>query len=281
MRRTLSILMALAITLTLALAGCGSTPPPADSPADSGSSPAPAGEWAPVTPGVLTVGTSADFAPYEFHILKDGQDKIVGFDMSLAQYIADDWGLELKIVDMSFDSILIELENGTIDLAIAGLSPDPERDIFFSSAYYTGNQCMMVKKENLEKYKGYADFDSADFSVGAQTGSIQADLAAEHTPNANQVLLQAIPNIIMELKAGTIDAAYMETLVAEGYTKTQDDLAVLCEVPYEAEGSCVGVKKGSQATLDKVNATLQKLAAEDLMGGWVAEANDLSGQAVG
>lgn len=280
MKKFLTLLLAL--TLLLSLAACGGTTPPASG---SGSgSPAPGTPdlgWTPATPGKLTVGTSADFAPYEFHILQDGQDKIVGFDIELAQFIADDFGLELVLVDMAFDSILIELNNGTIDLAIAGLSADPTRDIYFSDIYYIGTQSLMVKKANLDKYKDYTDLNKSQFSIGAQSGSIQADLAAEHTPNANHTLLTSIPNVIMELKAGTIDAAFMETIVGEGYLATQDDLAILCEVPYDAEGSSVGVKKGNDALLAAVNATLAKIKAQGLMDGWVQTANELATQAVG
>lgn len=73
------------------------------------------------------MGTSADFAPYEFHILDNGVDKIVGFDVALGQAIADELGVEFEVKDISFDSILMELNAGTIDLGIAGFSPTPER----------------------------------------------------------------------------------------------------------------------------------------------------------
>ena len=47
--------------------------------------------------GKLVVGLSADYAPYEFHIIENGQDKIVGFDVSLAKEIADELDVELEI----------------------------------------------------------------------------------------------------------------------------------------------------------------------------------------
>lgn len=272
----------LAAMMLLAATGCNSdTPSSSDTPSQPQDSQPESTEWAPITPGVLTVGTSADFAPYEFHIIEDGKDKIVGFDMELAQYIADELGLELKIVDMSFESLLIELDLGTIDMVIAGLSPDPERDIYFSDTYYMGTQCLMVNKTNLDKYTALADLNDPQYSVGAQTGSIQADLAADNTPNASQVLLTDIPTIIMELKSGTIDAAYMETVVAEGYVDTQDDLAIIFEVPYDADGNCVGIKKGDDDLLAKVNAILAKVESEGKMAEWVTTAMNLSAQEVG
>ena len=81
-----------------------------------------------VTPGVLTVATSPDFAPYEFYALdEEGNPTLAGFDMALAQYIADYLGLELEVIPMDFDGTLMELASKNVDLAMAGYSPDPAR----------------------------------------------------------------------------------------------------------------------------------------------------------
>ena len=67
-------------------------------------------ELSTVAPGKLTVGTSPDFAPYEFyHIDEDGTPQLAGFDVALSQRIADDLGLELVVVPIDFDGILMEL----------------------------------------------------------------------------------------------------------------------------------------------------------------------------
>ena len=80
-----------------------------------------------ITEGVLTVATSPDYAPYEFYALDaEGNPTLAGFDMALAQYIADYLGLELEVVPMNFNGILGEMATGNADLAIAGLSPDPD-----------------------------------------------------------------------------------------------------------------------------------------------------------
>lgn len=232
--------------------------------------------------GKLVMGTSADFAPYEFHILDNGVDKIVGFDVALGQAIADELGVEFEVKDISFDSILMELNAGTIDLGIAGFSPTPDRmaAVDMSCLYYTGGQSLMIRKADADKYTGLSDF-GAGKSVGAQTGSIQEGLAKEQTPEAALVSLQTVPSIIMELKSNKIDAAYIETVVAEGYVKTQDDLMILCEVPFDAEGSSVAVKKGNTEMLDFVNAVITKVVANGDMAKFVEEANELSTQAAG
>lgn len=91
----------------------------------------------------LTIGMSADFPPYEFHIKNEsGADEIVGFDVEIAKEIAKDMGAELVIKDMIFDSLLNELSSERVDLVISGLSPKPERaeQIDMSQIYYNAEQ---------------------------------------------------------------------------------------------------------------------------------------------
>ena len=102
-----------------------------------------------VTDGKLTVATSPDFAPYEFYSIdEDGNPTLAGFDMDLAQYIADKMGLELEVVPMDFDGVLSELSQKNVDLGMAGLSPDPARAdaMEFSDLYYKGGQSFRNSK---------------------------------------------------------------------------------------------------------------------------------------
>lgn len=282
MKKFFSIALATIMVATMAACG-GSTNSSSTAPSSTAPDGSSTSEVQKDTPKKkLVVGTSADFAPYEFHILENGKDKIVGFDIALAQAIADDLGAELEIKDMSFDSILIELQSGTIDLAIAGLSPDPERlnAVDMSKPYYTGGQSFIINVKDAEKYKTLEQMNQAGMSIGAQTGSIQAKLAMEHTPNATMVGLQQIPSIIMELKSGKINGAFMETVIAENYIKTQSDIMIMSEVPYDAEGSCVAVKKGNTELLDAVNATIDKVVSNGQMAQFIEDANNIADQSI-
>ena len=103
-----------------------------------------------VTAGKLTVATSPDFAPYEFYAIgEDGTPTLAGFDMALAQYIADYLGLELEVIPMDFDGVLSELQTKSVDLGMAGLSPDEKRmDIMdFSDIYYLGGQSLVTTQK--------------------------------------------------------------------------------------------------------------------------------------
>lgn len=229
-----------------------------------------------VNKGKFTVATSPDFAPYEFYAIgEDGVPSLAGFDMSLAKYIADFLGLELEVIPMDFDGTIMEVQNKNVDAGMAGYSPAPERAevMEFSSVYYTGGQSFVTTKANADKFKSLDDTNKKEVSVAAQVGSIQMGLANEFSPNADIIALSKVTDIIAELLTGKIDGAYIETVVAESYKKNYPDLEIVCGVPYEAEGSVVGVSKGNLALLEGVNRAIEQALSDGSMGEFVNEAN--------
>ena len=250
-----------------------------DAPATSDDTPA-APAVTTVNPGKLTVATSPDFAPYEFYSVgADGTMSLAGFDVALAQYIADYMGLELEIVTVDFDGVLMELQTKSVDLGLAGLSADPKRAgiMDFSTIYYEGGQSFVTTQANKDKFASLEDTNKADVSVGAQIGSIQVDLAEKFSPDADIVKLVKVTDIIAELITGKLDGAYIETAVAENYAKNYPDLAIVLDVPYEdSEGSAVGVQKDKPELLAAVNAAVEQALADGSMAKFIAEANELS-----
>ena len=231
-----------------------------------------------VTPGKLTVATSPDFAPYEFYAVDaSGTPELAGFDIALAQYIADYLGLELEMVPVDFDGVLMELQTKSVDLGVAGLSPDPKRDSImdFSDIYYEGGQSFVCTKANKDKFKSLEDTNKAEYEIGAQTGSIQVDLAQANSPDSDIIQLTKVTDIVAEVIAGKLDGAYIETAVAESYAKNYPDLCVALDVPYEeAEGSAIGVSKGNKELLEGVNKAIAAAKKEGKMDEFVATANE-------
>ena len=225
-----------------------------------------------------TVATSPDFAPYEFYAIVDGEPVLAGFDVALAGYIADYLGLELEIIPMDFDGVLNELASGGVDLGMAGLSPDPKRmdAMDFSEVYYQGGQSFVTTQANKDLFKSLEDTNKAEYSIGAQNGSIQMDLANTNSPEADIVALVKVTDIVAELLGGKLDGAYIETAVAENYAANYPDLAVVLEVPYESEGSAVGVVKGNAGLLEAVNLAVKAALEDGSMDSFVAEANEQS-----
>ena len=291
MKKFLALLLAL--VMVFALAACGSeasdptadpnasatpeaTPEPTENPYEGMSLEEIIPELDFAVDGKLTVGTSPDFAPYEFYALVDGEPQLAGFDMALAQYIADALGVELNVVPMDFNGIIGELMTGNIDLGLAGFSPDPEREdsADFSDLYYMGGQSFVIRAADAEKYTSYEDFDG--LSVGAQLGSIQYDLAMENTPNANIMGLTKVTDIVAELVSGHLEGAFIETVVAESYVKQYPDLMIAWEVEYDTEGSAVAVQEGDAAWLAAVNLIIADAIESGKMDEFVAEAVTLA-----
>lgn len=110
--------------------------------------------------GELVVGLSADYAPYEFHANVDDKDKIVGFDVSIAEKIAKDMGVKLKVEELGFDALLGALKTGKIDLVISGMAVTEERlqEVDFSDPYFVVQQKVLVRKEDKNKFKKTVDF---------------------------------------------------------------------------------------------------------------------------
>ncbi|SEG09293.1 polar amino acid transport system substrate-binding protein [Butyrivibrio sp. Su6] len=267
------ISLVMASMMAILAVGCGSSSATTNESTDSAKS-----GISTVTEGKLTVATSPDFAPYEFYAVDEsGTPQLAGFDIALAQYIADYLGLELEVVPVDFDGVLMELQTKAVDLGVAGLSPDPKRESImdFSDIYYEGGQSFVCTQANKDKFTSLADVNAAGLEIGAQTGSIQVDLAQTNSPDADIIQLTKVTDIVAELIAGKLDGAYIETAVAESYAKNYPDLCVVLDVPYEgAEGSAIGVSKGNDALKAAVNEAIKSAIESGKMDEFVATANE-------
>ena len=134
----------------------------------------------------------------------------------------------------------------------------------------------MTVKANADTLNSFEACNNPDISVGAQTGSIQMDLANTNSPDADIVALPKVTDIISELLSGKLDAAYIETAVAESYQKNYPDLEIVLDVPYDVEGSSIGVSKGNAELLEAVNKAIAKAIEDGSMDKFVAEANELA-----
>ena len=279
MKKLFALLLTLAMVLSLAACGSKKEEAPAETPAETPAEEPAEAAITTVTEGKLTVATSPDFAPYEFYAIgEDGTPTLAGFDMALAQYIADYIGLELEVIPMDFDGVLTELATKTVDLGMAGLSPDPKRAdaMDFSDLYYKGGQSFVCVKGNADKFTSLEDTNKAEYSIGAQTGSIQMDLANENSPDADIIALPKVTDLISELLTGKLDGAYIEIDVAKSYQKNYPELEIVLDVPYDSEGSAIGVSKGNEALLAAVNEAVAAALSDGSMETFVAEANELA-----
>ena len=231
--------------------------------------------------GKLVVGLSADYAPYEFHYIdENGKDVIGGFDVDIANEIANKIGVNLVIQEMDFDALVSALPAGKVDLVISGMNPTEERAkvVDFSEVYYNSKHGILVRAEDADKYQTFADLEGA--KVGVQLGSTQEKIAKTEIPNVNLQQLSNINNLILELKAGKVDAIVMEKPVAEMAVKSNPELAVGKPI-YEEQtgGNAVGIAKNNPQLLAKVNEVITELNESGKMDEYIAKANELAATA--
>ena len=226
--------------------------------------------------GQLVVGTSADYPSYEFHTEIDGKDTIVGFDIAIAQAVADKLGVKLKVVDMSFDNLLMSLSQGEFDLVIAGLTADDKRreSADFSEPYLESKNLILVKAENAGKYTSIEDLMGA--KGGAQTGAKPYDYCQTYCGADNTVGLAKVQDLVMELEAGKLDVVFLDYMTVLSYADAKEDLAVLdVNIPVTSEGYSIAAQKGNTELVDFVNGVLQELKGSGQIEQFIVEAKAL------
>lgn len=268
----------------IAFTACGTKAPtstPVETPATT-ETPAEAGEEMSAVmkrvkeSGKLILGTSADYPPYEFHKSINGKDEIVGFDIEVAREIAKDLGVTLEIKDMKFDGLLAALDQGVIDIVVAGMSPTPERakSVDFSDVYYQSKQMLVVRAEDKDVITSKDAMSGK--TIGVQKGAIQETIAAEQFSTSTPMALGKISDLVLALKSKRVDAAIIEYPVALANTNANPDLFMTAiEIPMESEGTAAAMKKGNPDFVESVNKTLERLISEKLIEQFVADANAL------
>ena len=225
--------------------------------------------------GVITVGTSGDYPPYEFHGQVNGKDEIIGFDIEIARQLAKDLGVKLVIKDMQFGALLASLNTNKVDFVISGMTPTKERaeSVDFSKIYYTAVQTIVIRVKDKDSIKSIADLKGKNISV--QKGSIQEGIAKDQLPTSKAIALPKISDEVLELKKNKVDALIVEEPVAKAYVSNNKDL-MIAEIKLKGDdsGSAIAIKKGNSALTDQVNKTLNKLIAEKQIDKLVSEATD-------
>lgn len=229
-----------------------------------------------ISQGKIVLGTSADYAPFEFHTEIDGNDTIVGFDISIAQFIADQFGVELEIVDMSFDNLLISLNKGDFDIVLAAMSSNEERAkaVDFSSEYYFSNNVLLVLNEDADKYTTQESLQG--ITIAAQKGTVCETRAKELSGEDTVISLVKVQDMVAELLAGKVDAILCDKPVATGYAAMQESLSMVDVGLVSEEGMSVAMQKGSAGLIEAINLILSQLTEEQL-DAWMGEAQLTAG----
>lgn len=285
MKKTTKLLALVCAMLMLGsvLAGCSSTPAPSASaeataaPEESAAAEATAAPeesaaaegTASATPtldairerGQLILGTESTYPPFEFIIIENGQSVGAGFDVMLAQKIAEKLGVTLVTSEMAFDSLIPAIQAGTIDIA-ASMTPTDERKqaVDFSENYYETSNVFLVRKGEEGNFTSAESFDGK--TIGAQVGTAQNDLVVNDMTNAQSLLLPKVTTLVQELKTGNIDAICMEKPTGDIYAAAYPDLILADYVVADAAGGVAfPAAKGQDDLIAFINETIEELKA--------------------
>jgi polar amino acid transport system substrate-binding protein len=205
---------------------------------------------------VLKMGTSADYAPFEY-IDTEGTGDFMGIDIEIAQAITENLGYELKIQDMDFGGLIAALQNGQVDFVMSAMSADEDRkkNADFSEVYYESKHFIVSKKgsgfETIE--------DLAGKKVAAQMGSVQEDKGGELAEEVGFSMenRNRVPELLQEIMAGRLDAAIIEDTVAKGYLAENKEIEGFTIEDVDG-GYAIAFPKGSELR-EEFNAELQKM----------------------
>lgn len=208
-----------------------------------------------VKEGTLTMATNAYFPPYEYY---DGQD-VIGIDADIAKAIADKMGLELKIEDMEFDSIITAVSTGKADLGLAGMTvtPDRQKNVDFSDTYANGVQVIIVKEDSAIAKPD----DLKGKKIGVQL-STTGDLTATDEFGKDSVVQYNKGNdAVMALTQGQVDAVIIDNEPAKSYVAANKGLKIL-DTEFLNEDYAACISKDNAGLTKAVNKALAELKAD-------------------
>lgn len=203
--------------------------------------------------GELVVGLDDTFAPMGF---KDEKGNVVGFDIDLANEVANRMGVKAVFKPCDWDGIIFELRSGNIDVVWNGMTvtEDRKKQILFSDPYLQDGQIVIVKENS--PINSIADLK--DKNIGVQLGST-AYFAIEKTPTFKELkdIKKYSNNVeaLLDLEAGRTDAVVMDSVVGKYYTAKKGGFKILNE-DFGAEDMAVGLRKNDVALKNEIDKNL-------------------------
>lgn len=273
-RQFLGLASGFAAIAGLGLVGCGGNSTSGTSSAGSSAGSAASSSkdgYTLVKDGTLTVGTAAEYEPFEY--MEDGQYK--GFDLDLIQDIAKKLGLTVEFANVDFDTIVPGVSSGAkYDVGIGAITVTPERkkEVDFTDSYYMDDQAIVTMKDNADitsdNYK--EKLDSADAKIAVQSGSTAEAFAKENFPNAELVPFKNATDCFSALQAGQSVALVTNRSVAAQLVATSFDNEQVIKLISTGEEYAIAVNKDNSGLKDAINKALKELTddgtVDSLMG---------------
>ena len=231
------------------------------------------------TDNTFKVGMECDYAPYNWTQAEEGEHTVAldgggfasGYDVLIAQKIADGLGKELVIVKTSWDGLIPALTSGKIDAIIAGMSPTEERkaSIDFSNPYYESELVMVVKKDGpFASATSIADFTGA--KITGQLNTFHYSVIEQIQGVDQQTAMETFPAMIVALNAGKIDGYVSERPGAESAVAANADLSYVefadgsgFEAREEDAAISVGLAKEQADLVAQINTIIDGITKDE------------------
>ena len=236
------LVLALALLMAVSLFACGK-------------------KAATVEKGYLIMATNAEFPPYEYI----ENNEIVGIDAEIAAAIAQKLGLELKIENMEFESIISAVKGGKADMGVAGMTVTAERleEVDFTATYATGVQVIIVAEGS--PITSVDDlFGTGNYTIGVQlgtTGDLYSTWDIEDEGLGTVDRYNKGADAIMALKSGKVDCVIIDNEPAKAFVAENPGLKIL-DSEYAVEDYAIAMSKNNPDLYAAVNAALEELIAD-------------------
>lgn len=209
----------------------------------------------------LVMGTNAAFPPFEFTTSDGIVGEFDGIDVAIAKRIAESMGKELVIEDMEFEGLVASVKTGKVDMAVAGMTVNPERaeSVDFSTPYFTASQSIVVAKDNSDITNAQSLKNGK--KVGVVLGYTGDSIVTETLKVEESNILRVSRGIdaVQELKNGKLDAVVIDSATAKALAEKNDLKVVDDPAVFEAEKYAIAIQKGNTELLEQVNKVLKEM----------------------
>ncbi|AUX92935.1 arginine ABC transporter substrate-binding protein [Mixta gaviniae] len=208
----------------------------------------------------IRFATEASYPPFEF---VDANNKIMGFDVDLANALCKEMGATCTFTNQAFDSLIPSLKFRRFDAVMAGMDITPEREkqVLFSKPYYENSALFIAQKgkvADVAALKGKR--------VGVQNGTTHQKYLTDKQNDITAVPYDSYQNAILDLKNGRIEAVFGDTAVVNEWLKQNPNLAAVgdkvTDKAYFGTGLGIAMRQGNGALQTKFNAALDKVKAD-------------------
>lgn len=203
------------------------------------------------TEKIFRVGSDVNFPPFEF---EEG-GKQTGFDLELAQALADKMGVKLQVDNITFSDLIPAVKENRVDAIMSGMEVTDARmkDLTFTDPYFAkAGYSILVMKDGNEIH-GWDDLKGK--VVGTQAGTRHAEISIDFGAERVQSFTDK-DNVLKALKEKTVQAIVIDTPVAMYYMQHDQAVKTVGDPVISKGGLAIGVKKGNTELQKELNQAL-------------------------